>query len=128
MAAKKALKSVTADQLLARHTPGVRSVANRLRNLVKQSVPDIEEKTYQGAHGIGYQHPRAGSVCGIFPQESSVKLGFERGSVLQDPDLLLEGSGTLVRFISIRASGSIPVEAIARFLREAVSRGHEARQ
>jgi len=61
---------------------------------------------------LGYHHPDGGYLCGLFPQRDSVKLGFEFGVLLPDPDGLLEGRGRQVRYLVIRGRKDIRVRAI----------------
>jgi hypothetical protein len=89
---------VTVSELLAEHTPYVAGIACRLREVVKETLPEVEERVYLGWHGIGYHHPAAGYVCAIFPKSNRVELAFERGSALPDPKGLLVRGGKRVRY------------------------------
>ena len=102
------------------HTPEVRRIVQRLRDLVRDVVPDAAEAAYPGWHGIGYRHPRAGYFCGIFPQERSVKLGFEWGALLDDQDSLLAPGGKRVRYAEIADAEAIPEQGLSRLLLEAI--------
>ena len=64
-------------------------------------MPDAAEKVYPGWHGIGFHHPDAGYVCGIFPVEDHVRVGFEHGSRLPDPHGLFASGGTQVRYVIV---------------------------
>ncbi len=89
------------DDILDGHLPEVREIFEGLRDLLREVMPEAVEKAYPGWHGIGYRHPRAGYVCGIFPREDLVKLGFEHGVHLPDPEGLLAGSGSRVRYVVV---------------------------
>ncbi|WP_036218087.1 DUF1801 domain-containing protein [Calidithermus chliarophilus] len=106
-------------ELLMNHTPEVRSLVERLRRLVRGSVPEAREKVYPVWRGIGYTHPRAGYFCAIFPQADHVRLGFEFGVLLPDPQRLLEGTGSQVRYLSLR-QGEFPEQAVRRLVRAAL--------
>jgi hypothetical protein len=84
-------------------------------------VPEATERAYPGWHGVGYHHPRAGYFCGIFPQAESVKLGFEWGALLADPDGLLGSGGKQVRYLEVRTPDAVPEEAIVAFLLETIA-------
>ena len=58
------------------------------------TTPEAVEKAYPSWHGIGYRLPESGYFCGICPLADSVKLGFEFGVLLPDPQGLLEGQGS----------------------------------
>ena len=60
-------------------------------------MPEAVERVYSGWHGIGYHHPEAGYVVGLFPQEGCVRVLFEHGVHLPDPAGVLEGDGSQTR-------------------------------
>lgn len=119
---------MTPEELLAGHSPKIKQLANRLRQLIKKTVPDASEKAYPVWRGIGYRHPESGYFCGIFPQEDSVKLGLEQGVLLNDPDGLLLGDGKQVRYVIIKAVKDIPIASIQRLLLESISIGRQPRR
>jgi hypothetical protein len=109
------------EDILAGHLPHVREIAEVLRGLVRQTVPEAEERAYPGWHALGYRHPEAGYFAGIFPREEHVDLLFEYGVGLPDPDGLLQGDGSQTRYIRIEDPDEIPLEAAERLLLEALS-------
>jgi hypothetical protein len=76
----------TPEEILADFLPDVRALAGALRALILRTIPTASEHAYSGWRGIGYRHPQSGYFCGIFPQRDHVKLGFEYGAALPDPD------------------------------------------
>ncbi len=92
---------MTVDQLLDEHVPKIALIANTLRMLIRTSLPDAEERVYPGWHGLGYHLPTSGYLCGIFPKEDRVKLGFEHGASLSDPKGILQGKGKQVRYLVV---------------------------
>jgi len=121
---RKDKETIKPEDILAGHTPEVQAVAESLRKLVKEAVPEAIEKAYPGWHGIGYRHPQSGYFCAIFPQKDSVKLGFERGVLLPDPDGLFEGAGSQVRYVHVKDRRDLRVEAIRKLLRAAIFYGN----
>jgi hypothetical protein len=117
------------DEILTGHRPEVVKIAQALRAVVLETLPEeTSERAYPGWHGIGYRHPVAGHVCGIFPLEDRVKLGFERGVELYDPDDVLGGEGTPIRYLEVRTAGEIPLDALRGLLDEADALGAERRR
>ena len=112
--------AATSEAILASHTPEVRRIAQRLRDLIKDVVPEAAEAAYPGWHGIGYRHPRAEYFCGIFPRERSVKLAFEWGALLDDQDSLLAAGGKRVRYVELADPDAIPEQGLAGLLLEAI--------
>jgi len=113
-------KTLSPEDMLADHTPEVRALAEELRQLIRAAVPEATEKAYLGWQGIGYRHPQAGYFCGIFPTADLVKLGFEFGVLLPDPDGLLEGSGSQMRWVVLRPGEAIPEASIRALLQAAL--------
>lgn len=110
----------TPDAILTAHTPHVRALAERLRALVRDAMPDAREVAYPGWHAIGYRHPTSGYVCGIFPLRDRVRLVFEHGVELPDPLGVLRGDGTQVRYVEARRRADIQIGALRALLHAAV--------
>lgn len=109
--------------LLEQHAPEVQRIAQRLRTLVKDVVPDAEERVYPSWHALGYRHPRARYFCGIFPHRDHVKLGFEWGALLRDEEGLLEpgpSGGTRVRYVTCASLEELPEGPLVALLLEAI--------
>ena len=92
---------MTLTELLREHSPHVARLALRVRDVIRATLPDAEERVYPGWHGIGYRDPTAGYVCAIFPKTERVEVGFERGADLPDPNRLLVRGGKQVRYMVI---------------------------
>jgi hypothetical protein len=114
-------ESLTPEHILAGHTPEVREFCEALRSLVRAEAPDAFEVAYPSWHGIGYHHPESGYFCAIFPMNDYVKLGFEFGVLLPDPEGLLTGQGKQVRYVNIRQPEDIRAEAIRQLIQAALS-------
>lgn len=111
---------LTPNHILMGHSPRVQAIAARLRALVRKTVPEAIEKAYPGWHGIGYRHPEFGYFCGVFPQEKSVRLLFEYGALITDPDCLLQGKGKQARYVEIRRQKDIQARPIKRLIGSAL--------
>jgi hypothetical protein len=95
------------EDILAGHTPWVHERAQQLRDLIRTTLPDATERGYPGWHAIGYRHRVSVYFCGIFPQQESVRLGFEWGARLPDPEGVLGGTGKQVRYLEVRPGEEI---------------------
>lgn len=111
----------TPDDILRDHSPHVRQIVGDLRRLIHDTIPEMTERAYPGWHGIGFRHPKAGYVCGIFPLETSVRLLFEHGRLLSDPNGVFTGGGKQTRYLDIGDREAIPVEGVRLLLLEAVA-------
>ncbi len=114
-------KNLTPEDILAEHTPEVRALAELLRQLIRETIPEATEAAYPVWHGIGYRHPETGYFCAIFPFQDEVKLGFEYSVLLPDPTGLLHGDGRQVRYIHIRGQKDIRVRPLKALLRAAAN-------
>lgn len=106
---------------LATTHPELAELALWVRAIVLDAEPDFAERLYRGWDGIGYRHPEAGYVCGIFPRGDEVRLLFEQGARLADTDGLLRGTGTQTRFIPVTESIHDLAETLQRYIRAAVA-------
>ncbi len=89
------------SSLLAEHRPRVVALTRTLRAVVRSALPEVTERVYPGWKGLGYHHPDAGYLGGVFPRGDGVSLAFEHGTELPDPDGLLQGEGSRVRSVML---------------------------
>ena len=71
------------------------------RMSILRAMPNCDERIYHGWKGLGYHDPGVGYICAIFPIESTVRVAFEHGHLLPDPQGLLKGGGKQVRYLKI---------------------------
>jgi hypothetical protein len=110
-----------AADILRPFPPEVRKVAQELQRLVQRAIPTATEHPYIGWKGIGYRDPQAGYFAGIFPQPDHVRLLFEHGASLEDPEGILQGDNVRqVRWILVHPGAQVPEPAITSMLRRAV--------
>lgn len=113
--------SVTPEAFLAGYSRDVQVIANALRQLVKATIPDVQERVALGWQLIGYRVPdgaRSRYFCFVAPLAHEVRLGFEYGVLLSD-QAQLEGDGTQVRYASIRSLEAIDPGRLSPFIAEA---------
>jgi hypothetical protein len=121
MTKRKSKTTISPEAILLSHTAEVRAVAERLRQLVREAVPEATETAQPSWHSLNYRHPRAGYFCGLFPRAEDVLMVFEFGLLLPDPEGILEGEGKQVRFITLRRETDIRVQAIQNLLHAALA-------
>ena len=95
---------MTVDEFLERFDPAVRETSRAAAALIHESVPGVIVRVHLGWNLIGYRCPAGRSsryFCFIAPLDDHVRLGFEYGIALDDPDELLEGDGTQVRYVRL---------------------------
>ena len=110
------------EEFLSTFPPEMQALANEVRALVKETVPNFKEAVYTGWKLIGYRVKKGRSdayFCFIAPFSNRIMLGFEYGIQLFDPDLRLEGEGTQVRYLTVREPDDIETEVFRAFIAEA---------
>jgi hypothetical protein len=109
----------TLEFLQDRH-PDTLELVLWVRSVVLGAEPDLTERVYRGWDGIGFRHPDAGYVCAIYPR-GGVRLLFEQGVRLDDPDGVLEGEGRQTRYVPVAEPDAGLAEPLARLVRDAVA-------
>jgi hypothetical protein len=118
---KPKFKTVTVEDILTSHNPHVRTLVERLRQIIRDIVPSACEAAHAVWHSINYRHPQGGYFCGIFPQHDSVNLAFEFGALLPDPDGLLDGDGKQVRYVRLKNGKDIRMRALEKLILSAIA-------
>ncbi|NKX52587.1 DUF1801 domain-containing protein, partial [Arthrobacter deserti] len=84
---------------LREHHAGQAGLALWVRSVLLDAEPDFEQRIYRGWEAVGFHHPDAGYLCGIFPRPEGLQLLFEHGAALPDPEGMLRGDGRQVRML-----------------------------
>ena len=120
-----AAASIPADLFLSGYSDEIRDIAERLRQVVREAVPEALERVRTGWRLIGYDVPvgrRTRYFAFVAPEPEHVHLGFEYGILMTDSDGLLLGAHLnllKVRFVTLRPGDLIPTDALMRYTREA---------
>lgn len=114
----------TVEEFIARYEPPIQDLVQGLRALVKDAMPDAEERAMPGRNAIGYGGPRvmADMVCYIAGFKSHANLGFIEGTSLPDPDRLLEGSGENLRHVKVRTAADVQRAGLRALVEAAAAR------
>jgi hypothetical protein len=118
-------RTVSPEQILEGYPPRIRELALRVRKVVLKEAPEASEAGYAGWRLIGYRCPHY--FCFVAPQADHMRLGFEHGNRLADPDGLLEPMGKQVRFVRLVPGSAIPVKGIRTLIRSAFQTKPERR-
>jgi hypothetical protein len=111
------------DDLLREHTGEVAATAQRLRAVLLEAHPQLEERVRRGWHSLNYRDPVAGFVCALFPGADRVQLVFEHGARLPDPERRLTGTGRQVRALEFTTPDEVDPAVVVPFLDHAVELG-----
>ena len=84
-----------AEALLDTFPPAIRDTGRTLRSLILAAVPGSVETVRTGWRWIAYSLPdgrRVRNFAWIGPERKHIHLGFEHGTLLADPERLLQGA------------------------------------
>ncbi len=106
------------DVFLSQYDEQVYSTALKLREVVLANLPGIIEQLDNPARMIGYCYGQKYDelICTIIPSKKGLKLGFNKGLDLPDPDTLLEGTGKISRYVEIKSDKQINSPALKKLL------------
>lgn len=120
------------DAYLRKKDPKLREVVRGLRALVKEAVPDVTETV--NPWGLP-TFELNGPICYLMVGKNHVTFGFLRGTSLDDPKGLLEGTGKNLRHVKVRKKEDLSqgglrrlVAAAARLNRETPSQWMPSRR
>jgi hypothetical protein len=112
----KSKHPTTHDEYLGVKNPKLREVGERLRSLVKKTVPKVKE-------GVNPWHvpifESNGPICYYMVGRNHVTLGFIRGTSLPDPEKLLEGTGKNLRHVKIKSPEDFKRPGLSDLLKSA---------
>jgi hypothetical protein len=117
--------AIPPDLFLAGYPPEIQELADRLRGIVREAVPEAIERVRSGWQLIGYDLPvglRTRYFAFVAPEPAHVHLGFEYGIWMSDPDRILRGAHLQlkkVRYVTYEPGDEIPTDALVRFTEEA---------
>ncbi|MFD1030149.1 DUF1801 domain-containing protein [Metaplanococcus flavidus] len=104
------------DELIEGLDESVQVIVKRLRTMVFEAYPEIEEH-------IKWSKPsysKEGLVCYMQTAKSHVNFGFYRGTELEDRNNILEGDGKKMRHVQIHKMDDIDEEKLKFLIWDAV--------
>ena len=124
-AARRSAES-KARELIARFAPAHVRLVEAARRSLKKRLPTAHElvSEYRDWFVISYSPDERGyeGVLALRGSADGVKLYFNRGKGLPDPERLLQGSGTQTRWIALEAASTMRRPAVATLIDEALAR------
>ncbi|PKA17758.1 DUF1801 domain-containing protein [Leptospira haakeii] len=108
------------SEILKPHTKKVLEIIDSLRKKIKKEFPDFEERGYPVWKAIGFRDKNSGYVCGIFPFSENVRLIFEWGVLLKDPDKILLGDTKQIRYLEYSSNKEVDINIIREFLEQSL--------
>src|SRR5580692_11092509 len=109
---------------LAAYDPHISNLALALRAVVLEEAPDAIESIFKGyAVTIGFSFtgkPLKDGFCHVVTYLDHVNLGFNRGALLPNPNGVLQGTGKLIRHITIGQENELDRPFVRRYLQAAI--------
>jgi hypothetical protein len=113
------------EALLAESPAELAVIGERLREIVRTTMPEAVERVRTGWHVIGYDLPlgrrRTRFFAWIMPQQEHIHLGFVFGAAMDDLYGLLHGQRGVkrARWTTFEAGDELDVDALADLLTQA---------
>ena len=118
--------TIPPEAFLAGYPEPMQVIAGTLRALVRQTVPEAVERVRLGWRLIGYDLPvgrRSVFFAYVAPEPAHVHLGFQVGTLMDDPQRLMKGAHLRlkkVRYLTFVPGQPIPEGTLVELIREAV--------
>ncbi len=115
--AKKPKRVWTLMDVRRRCSPELLEIVEETRHLIRETVPNAEERVYSEGKAIGYHVPGIGARFLLWLLPGRLAVVFCYGSLIPDPDRLLEGSEKYKsRWVTLRPGKEIPHEGLTRLI------------
>lgn len=112
--------------LIARFAPAHQRLIGAMRRWLRKRLPTAHEVVYEYRDWfvVSYSPNERGyeGVLAIRASADGLKLFFNRGKGLPDPEKLLRGSGNQTRWIHLEGASTIARPAVAHLIDEAIAR------
>jgi hypothetical protein len=113
----------TFERVLKGNSPEVQEIAELLRALVFERMPDAVEwiDTGNGLGAYGTERKMSAILFAIIPHRAHVNLQLADGAQLEDPDGLVEGTGKRIRHVKFRSLEDVKRPAARRLFDQQVA-------
>ena len=112
--------------LIEKFAPAYLSLVGAIRRSLRKRLPTAYEVVYEyrDCFVISYSPSERGyeGVLAIRASANDVRLYFNRGRELPDPEKLLQGSGTQARWMKVEVASALVRPAVARLMEGAIAR------
>ena len=112
--------------LIAKFAPAHQRLIGAMRRWLRKRLPTAHQVVYEyrDCFVISYSPSERGyeGVLAIRASADGVKLYFNRGKGLPDPEKLLRGSGNQTRWIHVEGAATLALPAVTRLTDEAIAR------
>jgi hypothetical protein len=115
----KRAPDISVEDFLKGFAPLLRRLAEAARARISSAVPHATERVRLGWRLIGYNAPAYFAFISF--ERDHIRIGFEWGVLLPNHSGLLEGTGSQVRYVTIRSSADLRRAALTELLQSAAA-------
>ena len=118
------METMPPEALLAEYPEPMRRIADELRSIIRDELPDAVERVRIGWRLLAYDLPvaprRTAFCCYVAPEPRHVHIGFQYGVFMRDDEGLLQGAGVTkqARWLTFRPGDTIVGPQVAALVRE----------
>lgn len=111
---------MTVEQLVTKYPEEVSDLAIEARSFILKNIPDITEYPDEKANMIayGFDNTYKDLICTIILSKKGIKIGFNKGSELNDPTGLLTGTGKVHKYVQITQLKDLKTKGLKNLLKE----------
>ena len=115
------MTSRSAEEILKPYSDDVHALNNKARRLLLTLLPGAEESVDPSAAVVsyGYGPGYRGMVSTLILSKTGAKIGFVRGTELNDPSGLLAGSGKTHKYVQLRTASDLNRPALDQLIKTA---------
>ena len=116
------IKIMNKMKVLDQYNDAVRELGHKLRAYIMATLPDITEEEDIPANILGYTYGKGykNVICTIIPSKKGIKLGFNKGASLPDPEQKLTGTGKVHKYVEIKTEEDISSLWLQSLMHEAI--------
>ena len=119
------MRPQTWDELLASHSPEVQGAARALQAMIRDELPDVVVEFDPGNAllAFGRSMKMRDLLFALIPHAAWVNLQLAAGSLLANPDGLIEGTGKRIRHVKVRSAAAAADPKVRSILRAQIALG-----
>lgn len=109
------------QELLASYDPSVADLVLKIRDVLLSELEGIQEEIDISGRMVGYGFGKGYSnlICTFILSKKGLKVGFYKGTELNDPEGLLDGRGNVHKYVAISQISDINNPAFHQLIKDA---------
>ena len=114
---------MSTEKILAKYPEEITGLAIAARAFILKDLPHIQEIPDEKANMIayGFDNTYKDMICTIILSKKGIKIGLNKGSELNDPEDLLEGTGKVHKYVQINDPKDLKNPALKKLIQEGIN-------